>query len=153
MSNSIKHQSCQNHPLFSISVSSCSNLRLTVMHETSLVRALIRQIEQIAVENVADGVERVRVELGPLSGVEPALVDLAWQQLAPESICRDAALILEEVLLRCRCRACDEEFEVPDIHLECPACGSQLVQVTGGDEFRLLDVTIRERIAAEGQME
>jgi hydrogenase nickel incorporation protein HypA/HybF len=123
------------------------------MHEMSLIRALIRQVEQIAVENAADAVERVRVELGPLSGVEPVLVDLAWQQLAPETICNVAELILHEVPLDFRCRVCGEAFQVPDIRLECPECGSDSVQVTGGDEFRLLDVTIYERIPSEGHVE
>lgn len=126
------------------------NPGVTVMHEMSLIRTLIRQVAQIAVENAADAVERVRVELGPLSGVEPVLVDLAWQQLSPETICRGAELIQDEIPLSCRCRACGQDFQVPDIRLECPECGSDAVQVTGGDEFRLLDVTIRERIAAEG---
>lgn len=119
------------------------------MHEHSLVRALIRQVSQVAVDNAADAVERVRVELGPLSGVEPVLVDLAWQQLGPGTICNEATLILEEIPLRCRCRACHEEFEVAEIRLECTACGSHSVQVTGGDEFRLLDVTIRAKTSSK----
>jgi hydrogenase nickel incorporation protein HypA/HybF len=147
-----QHEFRQSLAISHLSVLSCSNRTRTVvvvMHEHSLVRSLIRQVEQVALDNAADAIERVRVELGPLSGVEPVLVDLAWRQLAPGTMCNAAALTLVQISLRCRCRACGEDFEVPEIRLECPGCGLRSVQVTGGDEFRLLDVTIRERIPVE----
>lgn len=122
------------------------------MHEASLVRTLIRRVETVAREHAAAGVERVRAELGPLSGVEPVLVDLAWRQLAPATICQDAELVLEQVPLSCRCFVCKLDFRVADVRFECPKCGSDSIQVTGGDEFRLLDVTIRERISEEGRV-
>ncbi len=41
------------------------------MHEFSLLRGLIRQIEAIAVSNGADAVSVVRLKLGPLAHIEP----------------------------------------------------------------------------------
>ena len=53
------------------------------MHEHSLVRSLLDQVEQLRRENGAVSVDVVTVEIGPLSGVEPDLIHSAFEQLAP----------------------------------------------------------------------
>ena len=88
--------------------------------------------------------------MGPLSGVERELVELAWRQLVPQTVCSDSALVLEEIPLCCRCRGCGHGFQLSKISFVCPECSSDSIEVTGGDEFRLLDVTIRATITTEG---
>ena len=62
------------------------------MHEHSLVHALLEQVERLAGEQGAGEVEEVRVQLGPLSGVEPLLVKTAFEMLAPATIAGQALL-------------------------------------------------------------
>ena len=52
------------------------------MHEASLVESLLEQVQTLVSEHGGGDVEVVEVEIGPLSGVEPELVDLAFQRLA-----------------------------------------------------------------------
>ena len=40
------------------------------MHEESLVRSLLEQVRRLVREHAAETVERIEVEVGPLSGVE-----------------------------------------------------------------------------------
>jgi hydrogenase nickel incorporation protein HypA/HybF len=112
------------------------------MHETSLVQSLLAQAEAIMKEHGGQSMQSIRVEIGPLSGVEPLLVKSAFDRLAASTACRGAALIVEEVPLAARCRACDDHFEVQSFRFACPSCASTSIQVLRGDEFRLLDVTI-----------
>ena len=114
------------------------------MHEFSLVRSLLEQVDGIVVSNHGRAAVEVHVEIGPLSGVEPLLVKSAFQQLAAGSRHHEATLVIDEVPLTARCQSCHTEFELPDFHFVCPACGSRDTTVIRGDEFRLLSVTIDE---------
>ncbi len=138
------------------------------MHEWSLVKALIRQVDGIAREHDAVAVRQITIELGPLSGVEPELVRLAFRQVVDEatssvaedlsprplrdswrnSLAENATLTIQEVPLIVRCIACDNENEVTDFIFRCDECGSGRVRVISGDEFRLLTITFDERLAS-----
>lgn len=114
------------------------------MHETSLVQSLLSQVAAVVADHADCRVETIRVEIGPLSGVEPLLIQSAFERLQVESSCREAELVIESVPLTCRCRDCEAEFELAGFRFQCPECGSSTVQVLRGDEFRLIDVTIAD---------
>ncbi len=122
------------------------------MHETSLVQALLRQAAAVLDQHGGAGLEQIRVEIGPLSGVEPLLVASAFDRLVEATACRGAVLVIEEVDLGARCCDCSHEFTIEQYRFVCPACASRAVQVTRGDEFRLLDVTLRAGDDAELSM-
>lgn len=113
------------------------------MHEFSLVKSLLAQSTHLLREHGGLAVESIRVELGPLSGVEPMLVQSAFDQLVNSSPCRGAALNIIEIPLICQCQACDHTFEMEDFRFVCPTCASRSVRIVSGDEFRIVDVTIR----------
>ena len=114
------------------------------MHEVSLVRSLIRQVERIASDEKCGAVTEVRVSIGPLSGVEPLLVQGAFDQLAPDSSLTGCRLRIDHAALEARCRQCGEDFAVESFVFKCPVCGSGLVRVTAGDEFRLVSISVEE---------
>lgn len=113
------------------------------MHEASLVKALLRQVEQIATAHGGTGVETIRIECGPLSGVEPELIDIAFAQQSPQSICRGAQLVITQVPLKAYCPICDAEIAIENFRFCCPVCNHDRVQITSGDEFLLADVTLQ----------
>ena len=112
------------------------------MHERSLVLALIRQTEQVVAENGGGCVSEIRVQVGPLSGVEPLLLQSAFTQCKPEIWNDRVQLVIEEVLLTAECRQCAHSFVIDDFHFRCPLCESDSVRVTQGDQFQLVSVTI-----------
>ncbi len=107
------------------------------MHEFSLVRSLLEQVERIVTEQGGRAAVEVRVEIGPLSGVEPLLVKEAFSQLSV-----DATLIIDEVPLMARCHSCAREFELKDFRFACPHCNSRETSIVRGDTFRLMSVTV-----------
>lgn len=112
------------------------------MHETSLVRSLLHQVERIAAQHGAQAVTRIEVEIGPLSGVESLLVRQAFDLLVDRSRWPSAELAIEEVPLEGCCQACGSKFSIEGFAFCCPACASTSVRIMRGDEFRLLNVTI-----------
>ena len=116
------------------------------MHEMSLVRSLLRQVNEIAAQEQAVGeVVKVHVSIGPLSGVEPLLVRSAYDQLATSAGLGQAELAIEECPLLGVCRDCGESIQIEDFDFRCSACDSVAIRVTSGDAFRLLRLTLRDR--------
>lgn len=112
------------------------------MHEFSLVQSLLKQVDKIVVANHGRSAVEVRVEIGPLSGVEPLLVKAAFAQLTAGSHHNDTTLTIDEVPLTAHCPSCQTEFELDGFRFVCPRCGSRATRVIRGDAFRLMSVTV-----------
>jgi hydrogenase nickel incorporation protein HypA/HybF len=112
------------------------------MHETSLVEALLEQVQRICADDGASSVEEVHVQLGPLSGVEPLLVTTAFEWLKQGTSAAAAQLVIENVPLEAVCSHCGLESEIHDFRFFCGHCGHDDVQVVRGDEFQLVSVTV-----------
>lgn len=111
------------------------------MHEYSLMRNLLKQVETIRREQGAQSIREVRVELGSFAGVEPLLLASAFKQLAVDPTNVQAELVIDEVGLTVRCESCEMEFDMEDFNFRCPTCGSN-VRVTRGDQIQLLSISL-----------
>lgn len=103
------------------------------MHEQSLVEHLLDEVDRLARREGALAVVAIELELGPLSGVEPLLLEAAFERLAPERFGGPVALSLVDVTLEARCATCRLAFEPKDFRLACPACGSADTEIIRGD--------------------
>ena len=65
------------------------------MHELSVCTALMEQVERIAREHQAGRVERIVLQVGPLSGVETPLLQRAWPLASIGTLAEDAELVIE----------------------------------------------------------
>lgn len=91
------------------------------MHEWSIVEALLARVDEEVRARGASRVHRLRVRLGALSGVEPALLASAYDVFRAGTACAAAPLDLVTGGARWRCTRC--EVEVPaDGAFECPRC-------------------------------
>ncbi len=118
------------------------------MHELSLVKALCAQALVAAAPVAAEQIRQIRVAIGPLSGVDPMLVQSAVEQVRIDYGLAQCELQIEQVGLHALCRDCQVSFTIENFVFRCAACGSSKVQVTQGDEFQLLSVTVEETIGA-----
>lgn len=107
------------------------------MHEFSIVQSLIELIEQYARENRAKKVTKVVVSLGVLSGVEPHLLELAFNTFKEGTVAEDALFTIELERLKIKCRECHAESEKDQLNILCPVCGSPDTQITGGQDMLL----------------
>ncbi|MEW5973748.1 MAG: hydrogenase maturation nickel metallochaperone HypA [Pseudomonadota bacterium] len=116
------------------------------MHELSVARALLRQVGRVAGVHGGSRVRRVTVRIGPLSGVEPALLAQAFPQARAGTAAAGAELMIETVPVRIRCLACGHEDETAPNHLRCPACGGTDTRLLGGDELLLVSLELEEKV-------
>ncbi|MCS7233693.1 MAG: hydrogenase maturation nickel metallochaperone HypA [Synergistetes bacterium] len=112
------------------------------MHEFSLAEALISVVLEEAVKYGACRILKVRVRVGKLVGVVPDLLSFAFGSLAEGSIAKGAKLELEEVPFRGMCRSCGHSFDIDDFFGACPKCGSEELDIDGGNEFELIGLEI-----------
>jgi hydrogenase nickel incorporation protein HypA/HybF len=112
------------------------------MHELSICQSLLEKVERIAAENSATDVNRVFVAVGPLSGVEPALLARAFEVARLGTIAEHAALEIETAPAVVWCEACVSETPVAANSLLCGRCGSWQVELKSGDELLLTRVEL-----------
>ncbi len=110
------------------------------MHELSLCRALLDQVSRLAAQHQARGVSRIRLTIGPLAGVEIALLRTAFPLSSRDSFAAGAILDIEETPLRVRCQGCGAISEVSLNQLRCRQCDDWRTQLISGDELLLRDV-------------
>ena len=112
------------------------------MHETSVVRSLLAQVAEIQQAHQGLSVQEVRLQLGTLAGVEPALIESAFEQLAPQTSVAGARLVIQSVPLEAICDACGTNFQPLKFRMRCPFCQSPRTRILRGDAVVLESVTL-----------
>jgi hydrogenase nickel incorporation protein HypA/HybF len=125
------------------------------MHELSICQALLAQVRDIARTHRAQGVKQIIVAVGPLSGVEPALLAEAFQWARAGSCAASAELTFEQAPVRIRCIECGAESACTANCLLCGECRGFHTRVISGDELCLLRVELfpsEEKCRPSGRM-
>ena len=112
------------------------------MHELSVCQALLTQVTDLAHEHRANAVHRIVIWVGPLAGVEPALLAEAFPLARAGTLAEAAELIIEELPLRVRCKSCGTESAATPNRLVCGACGDWHTHLVSGDELLLASVEL-----------
>lgn len=112
------------------------------MHELSVCLSLLQQVETIARERNAAKVTTITLSIGPLSGVEPHLLENAYPLAAAGTVAEEAELIMEIADVVVRCNQCDSESTVTPNKLLCGSCGDFRTQLVSGDELTLMRVEL-----------
>ncbi len=112
------------------------------MHEFAICRSLLDEVEAIAEKHLARAVPLIRLQIGPLAGVEPALLRRAFSLASVGTRAEHAELAIEAMPVRVFCAACDQTFEAAVNRLACPACAGTETKLVGGDEMVLASVEL-----------
>jgi hydrogenase nickel incorporation protein HypA/HybF len=119
------------------------------MHELAVCQSLIDQVEQVAREQHADRVVAIHLGIGPLSGVEAALLEQAFSVARAGSIAATAELVIENMAIRVSCTRCGAVTDALPSRLLCGDCGDWHTRLVSGDELLLQHVEIIRQAPAE----
>jgi hydrogenase nickel incorporation protein HypA/HybF len=114
------------------------------MHERSLVKALLQQVEAIAIDHARSRVVSIHVCVGEFSGIEADLFVSAYEDLVENTSLADARLYVERATLRAACDRCGNEFRIEKFCFQCDRCGSLDLAICGGEELMLKSVKLQE---------
>jgi hydrogenase nickel incorporation protein HypA/HybF len=118
------------------------------VHELSVCHALVDEVAKIATTHDARTVERISVEVGRLSGIEPELLARAFEIARLGTCAAQAELSITVLDIMVRCSDCGAASPAQPNRLLCAACGGYRTQVVEGDELRLRAVELEVPEAA-----
>ncbi|RXJ88890.1 hydrogenase maturation nickel metallochaperone HypA [Arcobacter sp. CECT 8983] len=112
------------------------------MHEYSIVQSLLESCEEHARQNESENVTKVIVKIGVLSGVEPDLLQTAFDTFKEKTVCHNAQFIINRQKVVIACLSCDEESTLEKNEFACPKCNSTQVKVIDGEDMYLMSLEI-----------
>ncbi|MEM9037452.1 MAG: hydrogenase maturation nickel metallochaperone HypA [Actinomycetota bacterium] len=112
------------------------------MHELSIASAIVKQVELVAAEHGADGVDVVRLRLGRLSGVVEESLAFAWELVCADTVCAGSVLAVERVPCTAWCPACEVAVDLPGLGFRCPTCDASTTELLSGRELEISQVEL-----------
>jgi hydrogenase nickel incorporation protein HypA/HybF len=116
-----------------------------IMHERSLVKAVIDQACQEQKQRGLGRLTGIELEIGEFAGIDVCLFKLAFFELSVEYWGRPVNLNVTEAPLTAKCTNCGQEFPIHNFRFLCPMCQSGHVEVTRGEDIKLCQL-VTERI-------
>lgn len=113
------------------------------MHELAVCQSIVDQVSHIAAEHQSCVVEKIYLQIGPLSGVEPDLLQSAFTIACANTAAQKAQLIISKLPIRVRCKSCQAETEATANRLLCGICGDWQTILISGDEMLLERVELQ----------
>ena len=108
------------------------------MHEYSIVQALLNQCEEHAKKHGATKITKVVTKIGVLSGVEPDLLQTAFDTFKEGTICDGAEFVMNLQPIVIYCRDCRQEATLDELKLACPECKSLNTNMVDGEDMYLM---------------
>ena len=108
------------------------------MHEMAITQSVVDAVCEHA---AGRRVHSVRLEVGALCAVVPDAMQFCFELATEGTVADGARLDLDVAPGSARCRACGENFVLPDLILLCP-CGSADVEVVAGRDLKILSMEV-----------
>ena len=113
------------------------------MHEYSIVQSLIESCEEYVKQNDASKVTKVVVKIGVLSGVEPELLDIAFNTFKEKTVCDGCEFIMNIQKIQIHCKGCNTKSTLNKNEFLCPACKSTHINVEDGEDMILMSLEMQ----------
>lgn len=107
------------------------------MHEMSLCESIREIIQEQARADGFTRVNRVWLEVGPLSCVEPEALRFGFDVVMRGSVAEGAALEIASPPALARCLTCLETAPIRQRYDPCPHCGSGPMEMLQGDALKI----------------
>jgi len=114
------------------------------MHEMSLAGGILNLVEDAARREHFVRVQRLTLEAGALSGVEPRALRFALDAIRPGTCLQDAEIVIDEPPAQAWCLPCGTSVAIRARTDACPLCGSHQLQPTGGTELTVRDLVVHD---------
>ncbi len=112
------------------------------MHEMSLCEGVLQVLLTEAEKQCFSKINRVWLEIGELSGVEPEAMRFCFDVVMKDSLAENAELNIINLPGSAWCMYCAKNIQVKQRYDECPDCGSYQLQIVGGDEMKIKELEV-----------
>lgn len=112
------------------------------MHEMAICESILQTLQQEAAVQGFSVVRKVRLEIGPFSGVEIDALRFGFDVVTKGSLAADATLEVLETKGTAWCLPCAASITIKNRYDPCPTCNSHQLQITGGEELRIKELEV-----------
>jgi len=112
------------------------------MHELALASSVVETIAAQSAAGTFSRVEKVILEIGALSCVEPEALSFGFASVAKGSIAEGAILEIRRPQGAAQCFACEATVEISRKGDPCPNCGSHQLFITAGEELKIKSLEV-----------
>jgi len=112
------------------------------MHEYPITKQIIETADAYARNNNADEVKQINLVVGDYSGYVASSVNLYFEIIAQESLCKNAKLNIKRIKPKLKCSSCGELFARKPFSFDCPLCGGQGEPTEIGREFYIKSIEV-----------
>jgi hydrogenase nickel incorporation protein HypA/HybF len=112
------------------------------MHEYSIVQSLLDSCEDNAKQNNATKITKVVVKIGVMSGVEPDLLQSAFDTFKEGTMCEGCEFIINIQPIVIKCHKCNSESTLDKHEYTCPQCQSIELDVIDGEDMYLMQLEL-----------
>ncbi len=114
------------------------------MHEVSLAQSIISTVENSLPKDFSKKIVSVHLNVGVLSGIERDALAFAFSIIKNESKLNKAEIIIETINGFVTCNECNNQFEMNEFGIPCPACGSFSLHITKGKEMKVTHIEVED---------
>jgi hydrogenase nickel incorporation protein HypA/HybF len=112
------------------------------MHELSVALNIAGIIKENVPETDLNRISLIRIDIGILSNISPDSLLFCFNSMKENEGFSSAALEINNLPLNIKCRNCETVSEENDFIFICKLCGSNDIEVIGGDELSLNSIII-----------
>ena len=122
------------------------------MHELAICQSLVSQLDEIAGDHPDKRIVIVHLQIGPLSGVVPELLQDAFPIASIGTAAENAELKFHNTNIRVHCSKCGADTDASSNNLTCSQCGNWQTELIAGDELILQQVELDSEEIAQRQL-
>ncbi len=113
------------------------------MHELGVVFHIADSVEKIAVENEAEHIRKVVLEIGEVSTVIPEYLADVWKWNCKRNrMLTDCELVVERIPAVTFCQDCEKNYPTVEYGKICPNCGSESTYLLTGNEVNIKEIEV-----------
>ena len=113
------------------------------MHELGIVFHIVKTVEELAVENHVNRVNKVTLQVGEVSTVIPEYLVDCWNWKCSKSeIMQGCELEVEMIPAVTFCEDCEKTYGTVEHGKICPYCGSENTYLVQGNEHAIKEIVV-----------
>lgn len=105
------------------------------MHEYPITCEILKIAQEFAQKNSAQRVIEIGLVVGDDSGFIGDSIQMYFEELAKNTVCEGANVIIQHIRPKMKCTACETLFERKWLSFECPRCQAVGKPTDIGKEF------------------
>lgn len=110
------------------------------LHELGIVIRVVKNVEDFARKNGVTKIETLVLQIGALASVIPRFVEECYPMAVKGTMLEDAALRIELLPAKARCRECEMIFNALKHKGVCPCGSGETPEMISGNEFLIKEI-------------